>query len=258
MKRKLVRALCAATLAGLGANASAVPIQFNFTGTVNQANGTFAQTGLEGTAVSGGFVFETLNLTRMLSPHVGMVQYFDLSAPGSYAFLNVGSSSIAFPVYPGSNINNVVFYDSVCDDTVVHCSASEYEHFDLVARSLDAELDIVTAPGFIGTYRDSNFGISATDWSVSDYIDWNTAGPADIVTLPVGFISGYFSASTYLCSGESFCTTAEYGDFGFSIDSVTRSLGSSTSVPEPGALGLLGAAGLGLIAFGRRRKASNL
>jgi hypothetical protein len=252
MNRIFARALCATTLAAFSASASAVPIHFDFTGTVYQADGTYAQSGLEGMAVSGGYVFETENLTRMESPDLGMVQYFDLNVLGSYAFLNVGSRSITFPFYPQGNTTDIVFHDSVCPDTVFHCSASDFEYFDLYARSLDADFDTVSAPGFVGTHRNAFMDVSATNWSVGDYIDWTTARPEDIASLPYASISGAFSEATYICPAETFCTASDYGVFAFTIDSVTRSIGP-VSVPEPGPLGLFGAAGVGALLVGRRR-----
>jgi len=256
MKRIFSRALCAVALAGLSASASAVPIYFNFTGTVNQADGSFAQSGLEGAAVSGGFVFQTESLTRMLSPDLGMVQYFDESMSGSNAFLNIGTRSIAFPYYPQGHINNIVFADTVCNDVVFHCSPADFERFHLVASSLDDDFATVSSPDYIGTHRRAHLGVMAYDWRVANYFDWSTVGPVDIVSLPFESIGGYYSESTYVCPGDTFCTSSG-GGISFTIDSVTRGFGPATSVPEPGALGLLGAAGLGLLLFGRRhRKAS--
>src|SRR5688572_6981508 len=99
MKRILARTLCAIALAGIGTTASAVPIYFDFTGTITSADGSYAHSGLEGTTVSGGITLETGDLTSFLSLDLARAQYFSWPISNSEGHLDSALGSVSFPFY---------------------------------------------------------------------------------------------------------------------------------------------------------------
>jgi hypothetical protein len=252
MKRTFVGPLCAAGFAMLAANASAVPIFFDFTGTITSAYGSMS--GLEGTAISGGLTFETDNLTAMTSPDLAMNQFYEDDVAGAYGFLDFGSQHVDFPGYPQANTRDIVFQDTACPDYILHCSPAFTDQFNLFARSSDVAFQTSASPDFVGTVHDSY--IYVTSQYFEDLIDWTTVKPTDILSLPLANVIGTYDDVTSNCSGGGALCDQQRSDMLFTIDSVSRGIVQTppTSVPEPGTLSLFAAAGLGMLLFRRRSR----
>jgi hypothetical protein len=248
MQRIFAGASFAIAIAVLGGNAAAVPIQFNFQG-INTGSTLMPEGSVQGQTISGGFSFETDLLVRrnLVPAEFGAV--FEGEAQG---FLSFGDRTVSYPVYGTYNYGSILFYDG-CRS--LDCPSDEDE-FNLELFSAEQSPETL-ASGFTGTYRASLLRFSsAKDFlSPSDLFDGATVNPTAIVDLPISAVpSGVYIELLYQCeSGQ--CTGGQVPGFGFEVTSVTRSTGTYTSVPEPGSLGLLGAAGLGLLLLGRRRVA---
>jgi hypothetical protein len=251
MKRIFAGALCAVALAGLSSTASAVPIYFDFTGTVTTALGPMS--GLEGTAVSGGFTIETNGLTRFEDPdpYQGNLAFHDNDGSRTYTFLNFGTQSVTFPVYPQSNAGSIVFHDEQCFYNTCH-PGLELDTFALYADSSDSGFGLNVPPDFVGTFHESTMGVIVQ--GDNDFIDRTTAAPIDIATqtlLPTQAMYGYYGDFLFTCRAQTLCSRDD-NSFAFTIESVTRGVGPR-AVPEPGTLGLLAAALAGMFFALRRR-----
>jgi hypothetical protein len=267
MKRIVAAAGAALIAMSLVGTAQAVPIYFDFTGTITGASYSYplpagAPTTVEGyalgEAVSGGFNFETDRLydAGTFGFQHSWVDWQPANLTEPLTFLSFGGRDVALPVYPsGSNYTYISFVDA-CTPT---CNPGWMENFNLFTTSTDQE---ITTADFTGTtHRSSLFVSSAAYFSVPDYpysehfdyFDGATVDPLSIVSLPLFTMIGIYSEETVNCVAGA-CTNQSL-QFNFSLDSVSRGVGPRTSVPEPGTLGLLGAAAFGLLLFGRRRTA---
>jgi hypothetical protein len=260
MKGLSLRALCAVALASLAGAAYAAPIYFNFTGTITSTTGTYANSGLEGTAVSGGFAFDTAHLTPFLSPDLAIAQFYETPVSTSHAYLNYGSGSISTPSYAQENGASLFFADTDCYQLSICNPLYPYqEGFSIAASSQDVDSATwVQTPGYVGQIRQSVLNVSSWDFDFADFaaFDWASATPIDIVTQALHDPAGFYSDDLYTCTGEPSCQYEQVSAFSFSIGSVTRGI-VTADVPEPGtpALIVVGLAGLFWI---RRRDVGNV
>jgi hypothetical protein len=242
MKELATRVLCALTLAGIAGTASAAPIYFNFTGTITGTTGTYANSGLEGASVSGGFSFDTAYLTPFFSPDLATAQFYEAPMSTSQAFLNYGSSSLSIPVYAQENGASIYFADTDCYQLVICHPVYDYqEGFSLAASSRDVDFATwALTPAYVGQVRESVLNVSSWDYDFTDFagFDWASAAPMDIVTQALHDMSGFYADDVYTCTGEPSCQFEQAGTFNFSIDSVTRGTGT-LAVPEPGTAAML-------------------
>lgn len=266
MQRIIGGVLCAFGLAGFSGIASAVPIYFDFTGTMTGNSAT--STGPEGTipatdgyslggAISGGFTFETDRLSETLLPPNGhiWVDWQPTDLPDPLAFLNFGGRNVTIPQFSGLNYADISMGD-VC--TPEGCPPGVVEGFGMFASS--SEQPFIDAD-FTGTYHvtsillDSEALLRLPDYpyyETFDYYDEASVSPFAITSLPLYDTLGLYIEETNTCVSGS-CTYSDM-TFSFSLDTVTRGVGPRpVGVPEPGTAWLMGAAGLGLLLFRRRR-----
>jgi hypothetical protein len=249
MKRTTVRsAIAAAFVLGITTTAHAVPLYFDFTGTVQDGSGA---------AVSGGFTLETDRFTgSMPNPAISSwVDYEPANRVESVAHIAFGGQDISFPTGPGSSYVVINFFDGC---TPAACSGSQFDNFGLFALAADREI----VPGFTGTYSSQSFYVASAAIrqepgspvrEAFDYFDAAQVDPTSAVSLPLYDLIGFYSQSTYDCVDGACVANELSSSFGFTIDSVERGLGSR-SVPEPGTLGLLGAGLLAAHWMRRRQK----
>lgn len=232
--------------------AQAVPIHFEFTGTV--AQGT-EQTPI-GTAISGGFLFETDRMTTFSvdSPPPSR-HWVDFGPPATVGTITVGSRAVEFPSLGGLNYGAIAFTD-VCDGPD-NCLANWYaENFLLYAFTGETPSE-----GYTGTYRSMSMSFVSDavlhfpDFPYTqpyDYFDLDEIDVLSILTLPLLDLSGSFVEFVYDCVAGQ-CESAGGEQVYFTIDSVQRYAGDRpTPVPEPGTLGFMGVALAGMIALRRR------
>jgi hypothetical protein len=236
MKKILARAIAAAVSLAFAGIAQAVPMYFDFTGTVLDT----------GAAISGGFNFESDRMVP-LGPDGSQSSFIDwqpADVTDPLAFLNFDGQTVSIPQY-AVNYSMVTFLEG-CPGS---CSPALGEFFYLAAYTNE----LLPADG-IGTLRNDSISIFAFGDGEVDYFNGDTATPTGIVNLPLYNLLGSYYQNVATCVADG-CTYTDV-DMRFSIDTVTRGIGPR-SVPEPGTLGLFGAALAGLF-FVRRRTTSAL
>lgn len=238
MKKLARRAVAAATLSfGFAGFSHAVPVYFDFTGTVTISS----QAGAVGQAVSGGFNFETDRLLA-LSPADGTqyttVDWMPTGLTEPMGFASIGDLSISLPAH-GLYYGGINFVDGCQPE----CNLGWRENFNLQVISQD-----LIASNFTGQWRSSS--LSLFNSYEADAFDGAGIGPLDALTLPLAQLLGTYNEWIYDCIDGACAVTGQL-EYQYSIDTVSRGIGPR-SVPEPGTLGLLGAA-LGGLLLRRRR-----
>ncbi len=267
MRRTLASAAAGAVVTAFMGVAQAVPIYFDFTGTMTGNSATSigpdgnvpATEGYSlGGSISGGFTFETDRLYPSDIPPNGRIwvdwQPVDPAEP--LAFLSFGGRDVSLPQYTGLNYTDMSFGDNCTPDG---CPPGINEGFSLFASSADQPF---IDADFTGTFRTSSVMVFSTAetrvpdfpyYETFDYFDLSAIDPYSIVTLPLYETLGLYVEETDTCVSGS-CTYSNL-TFSFSLDSVTRGVGPrAIAVPEPDTLGLFAAAGAGFLLFGRRRR----
>jgi hypothetical protein len=266
MKKNLVRGAAAAITLGFAGLAQAVPIYFDFTGTVNNVYGSTSPSpnaSLLGQSYSAGFTFETDRLfSTELGNHPLSANLVDFGNPGpdaSSTHLTIGGETYAFPSQPYQY--TMMNFNDACSPAPPSCTPQWAEDVVLYGFTTDQPLDASTATG---TFHASMLMFSSivpivTDpfnplygMPAFDYFDV-LAGvdPTLLLTLPMYEMFASFATTETVC-GNGDCVTGSSEYVQMSVTGVTRGL-AATAVPEPGTLGLLGVALAGILFLRRRR-----
>jgi hypothetical protein len=249
--KNLARAAIAALAFGSTGLAQAVPIHFEFTGTVSQAGTTIEL----GTAVSGGISLETDRLLSSGLPasdiQYSFVDWQPTGLTEPLAFIDFAGTHHEVPAY-SSNYALVNFVDG-CQPL---CNTGWSENFNLGAYTEDA-----WSADFTGQMRSSSISLyniyqnQLPDYpyfEIYDAFEGATAVPLDTISLPLAYLDGIYYESISDCVNGN-CTSGSSDYFVFRIDNLTRGVGP-TDVPEPGTLGLLATAMLLFVATRRRAR----
>lgn len=241
MRKSVRRSALAATLSfGFASFAHAVPVYFDFTGTVTVSS----QAGEVGLAVSGGFNFETDRLFTLPPPSDGIqyttVDWMPTGLTEPMGFVSIGDRSFSLPAH-GLYYGGINFADGCQPE----CNLGWRENFNLQVISEDP-----FQPNFTGERRSTSLIlINAYD---ANAFDGSALTPLDALTLPLASLLGVYNEWIYDCV-DGACAVAGQIQYQYDIATVSRGVGPR-SVPEPGTLGLLGAALGGLLL--RRRRAT--
>jgi PEP-CTERM motif len=264
IRKKFSRGLAVLAI-GACAPAWAIPLAFDFSGTVQSRTTYDAVTGSngvntawDGLAFTARMVFETDGFQPgVLNDGNGWRSLWsplDGNLPGAMsASLNIGGNEIdvlPFNYNQGYlELSDTEGYQS-CG---ANCGFGVPDSLLLVARS--------NLMGPLGNLQASLFQLNAYQAFVFpdpnsveyDYVDLdNPFAASDLLTIALPNLSFSYATSSFDCQALNLCYLQTSETTRFNVTSLTRSNLSATSVPEPGTLGLL-AAGLFAAGFGRRK-----
>lgn len=259
-------ALITILLSAACTQAYAVPIVFEFTGTITGrytqvlSGELFSDDTQNGVAYSASLTIDT-DLLRARPVHddygYSRVQEYGESEflqPAVQGSLKLGEEVIDLRPY-SRNAGNVAFGDSLgarggCNPLCLDGVG------DSVAINANARAPEPTYPfeGVVGSSRVLSFG-AYEDWDILDptkngnlfNLDGLSVDQLVSMSLPNAYLT--YSDVYWSCGGNS-CTQAPSTTTTFSIDTMTRRV---SSVPEPGTLALFAVGLIGVAGVGRRR-----
>jgi hypothetical protein len=250
MNNYLLRAACAAVALSVVGTANAIPVIFEFSGTVNSV--TVGSESWMGQQATGRFEIETDNFVLFPAPPTPPTYSwtdalpFDNRPTPLSASLAIGADAINLnaqaDIYGGIHLSDGCAPD--CPDNLGdYWSISAYtQSFALGSPVPDGGYTVSS----LSFWSWSGFGAPV------DLFDASTLSPVDILTLPLLQLSGSYHAWSYNCmAGECEQTGATMAQF--AVDSVVRTAEDTMSVPEPGTLGMLATALAGLFLLRRRQ-----
>jgi hypothetical protein len=242
MNRQTSR-IAAITLAlALSGAAQAVPILFEFSGVAETSEADW-----NGELATGRFLIETDNFSVLPTPPPTVtwtdVLPFDARPDAIGASFSIGDDFIslndAVETYGG------IHFTGSCGA----CFPGWSEVWAISGNTQSFPLG--GQPG--SEYTMSSLTFNSRGPIETDFIPDSGLTPIDILALPLGEVTGAYTSWLTTCAAESGeCLTTNYVSVRFQVTSLTRTL-VSTPVPEPGTLGLLGAALLGVVVRRRSR-----
>lgn len=256
MSRKFL-AGAALFVAILSAPASAIPIAFDFSGVVQRRtiydNGTSTEDlSGQGQSFTARVVIDTSLMTlSQLDTYGGGRSHWQstdfLPAPSEMS-IDINGAPLAVPLYD-LNAYSVTALDGRLPPGCPGCGISD--SVQLLWRSQQT-------PPAVGQQRASTFSFAAFEMSPNSdsptYVNLDTPFDLDsLLTIPLPNLELQFGTTIFDCQGVNLCFLSYNETTWFTTTAVTRTDLSNVSVPEPGTLGLLAAALLG-VSFGRRRR----
>lgn len=239
----------------LSAMAQAIPIVFEFSGTVSEVNiSTWgggqvgyvpgdpgrAEYGRLGQAFSATISVDTADLTRQVSVEEALFYSFPNTGLDAFSTqLAIGGEQFAIDVDAGTNFGNIRFESSLLDPNcfpVFFCpSEGGPDLFHISDGSYDAQRD--ANGGLFGTvhHRALSFNSTATQ----PLILGEGFDPLNALTQPLSLAGLNFFYTDTLMNCFNACEILDTTTTYFSLATLDRRVATPTQVPEPGTLGLL-------------------
>lgn len=253
---KRILALAALVLASTN-TALAEPVYLDFTGTITATSSASTPSG---TAVSGGFTFETERLFRSefeISPTYRQITYVDFGATGladTIATFNAGGQVSTWGSSTDLTYGLLGFVDA-CHALACLAGWAENMSWNAISDNFVSGAD--------GSFTQRSLYLSSAktvrfpDFPFVEYVDYFDGDEVTAlsgVTLPLYELIGSYTEYAFTCVAGQ-CAESSYTAYNFSIDSIDRGIGERVAVPEPATLGLFSLA-LGGLLLSRRRKPS--
>ena len=246
----------------LATDANAIPITFDFTGTLNRHTLYDGATGIltSDTSQLGQALSATLTVEMDRFPASGTVtdafsfrSLFlptDLGAPSPWSgSLSIGGQAVSLSLFD-LNYAYLELQDSKgplsCGPG---CTTQALDSTVLVGRSDRSGPLGVTASTVLAFNAHQSFDPAIPDPSYIDLDQPFSIG--DLATIALPNLQFNYGTSTFDCQALNLCFLASADNYWFDV-TVTRTLGA-TAVPEPGVLGLFALALLLLVLSTRRR-----
>jgi hypothetical protein len=254
----LGKAALAMSLGTAAVSAHAVPIVFDFTGTVsytiNYLNGQSTEDRtLAGQAVVGRITLETDGLVTTtgtrpwgaFSAHADLLGGADLITNE----LSIGGVRYDVDLYPDrfGELSALDANDEPCPGPLCYLDSDLITIADWSSQSLSA------APN--SDYFERSLSLTWSGATTGDplgFVDLSvTFDPSNLMSVLAGILPehGYYEQTTWSCAADVYdCTNTAFTTTAFSIDSLTM---HTPSVPEPGTLALFA---IGLLGSGVARR----
>jgi hypothetical protein len=238
------------------ASAHAVPMVFDFTGTVsatyhsdyvNQTHGT--DVSQAGQIVTGRIVLElddlaSFNEATERGTYISFVDLLNTPSEPITSELSIGGIAHDVGAYSGDG-GALVAFDSRGLPACEGCSP-ERDRLSISDRSMEYWLrdgaDAPPPPPGEYSYRSLTLNWNDPDWAV-DFIDLSQGfQPLDLIQWVSTLVPGAFYVTSVMDCADRQCTTTSSSETRFIINSLAI---STPSVPEPGTLALFGIGLLG-------------